>query len=59
MNVIRSALRPVKGRMRGLRAVRCMRLGCMAGAALCAAILLASFFVPLRDRALYLLLAAL
>ena len=59
MNVIRSALRPVKGRMRVLRAVRCMCWGLMAGAALCAAILLASFFVPLRDRALYLLLAAL
>ena len=59
MNVIRSALRPVKGRMRVLRAVRCMCWGLMAGAALCAAILLASFFVPMHDRALYLLLAAL
>ena len=59
MNVIRSALRPVKGRMRVLRAVRCMCWGLMAGAALCAAILLTSFFVPMHDRALYLLLAAL
>ena len=59
MNVIRSALRPVKGRMRVLRAVRCMCWGLMAGAALCAAVLLASFFVPMHDRALYLLLAAL
>lgn len=59
MNVIRSALRPVKGRMRVLRAVRCICWGLMAGAALCAAILLTSFLVPLRDRALYLLLAAL
>lgn len=59
MNVIRSALRPVKGRMRVLRAVRCACWGLMAGAALCAAILLASFFVPMHDRALYLLLAAL
>lgn len=59
MNVIRSALRPVKGRMRVLRAVRCMCWGVMSGAALCAAILLVSFFVPLLDRALYLLLAAL
>ena len=59
MNVIRSALRPVKGRMRVLHAVRCACWGLMAGAALCAAILLASFFVPMRDRALYLLLAAL
>lgn len=31
MNVIRSALRPVKGRMRVLRAVRCMCWGLMAG----------------------------
>ena len=59
MNVIRSALRPVKGRMRVLRAVRCACWGLMEGAALCAAILLASFFVPMHDRALYLLLAAL
>ena len=59
MNVIRSALRPVKGRMRVLRAVRCMSWGLKAGAALCAAVLLASFFVPMHDRALYLLLAAL
>ena len=34
MNVIRSALRPVKGRMRVLRAVGCMCWGLMAGAAL-------------------------
>ena len=46
MNVIRSALRPVKGRMRVLRAVRCMCWGLMAGAALGYVLPAVSIFIP-------------
>ena len=59
MNGIKSALRPVKGRMRVLRAVRWICWGMMVGAVLFAAVLAASFFIPMQERTLYLLLSIL
>lgn len=58
MNAISSALRPVKRRLRIVRAVRMACWGLAVGALLCAAVLAVSFFVPIQARTAYLLVLA-